>query len=105
MARISKTFRKPGGVFDSVAYSDDFGKVWCWAENNAIITVKTCAEYGIPCDKAAQQAAYDKHLDEFVAAYRANWKPPSGEQLAEMRAAFGPGADVVDVVSGHRFKV
>lgn len=39
-----------------------------------------------------------------LAAYRRNWKPPSGEALAEMRAELGEGVEMVDVIAGRRFR-
>ena len=38
-------------------------------------------------------------------AYRRNWTPPTGEVLAEMRAEFGDGAEMIDVLSGKRFRL
>lgn len=40
-----------------------------------------------------------------IETYRRNWRPPTGEALAEMRAEFGEGAEVVDVIAGRRFRV
>jgi hypothetical protein len=38
---------------------------------------------------------------EAIAAYAANYRGPSVEEQLEARAAFGPGARVVNVFSGH----
>ena len=38
-------------------------------------------------------------------AYARNYKGPSEEELFEMRAAFGPGAKVVNVLTGHSYTV
>jgi len=43
--------------------------------------------------------------DRFFAEYRRNQGPPSDEEIFEMRAAFGPGATVVDVISGRTIKL
>ena len=37
----------------------------------------------------------------FLAAYRANPPQPSAEELFEMRAAFGPGTKIVNVITGQ----
>ena len=50
----------------------------------------------------ATRAARDKEVDEFIAEYRRNYKGPSEEELAEMRAAFGPGETVVNILTGER---
>ena len=38
----------------------------------------------------------------FLENYRKNYTGPSEEEKAEMRAAFGTGATVVDIISGER---
>ena len=89
----------------SDAYTEDGGKTWRWCSNNAVITVQTCKEHDIPCDPVAQEAAYQDHLDKFLASYRANQPAePSAEEKFEMRAAFGPNADVVDVITGRKWR-
>lgn len=49
----------------------------------------------------ATQIKRDAQESEFIAQYKANAKPPSEEELAEMRSVWGPGATVVDVISGE----
>jgi hypothetical protein len=50
----------------------------------------------------AQRKIEDRRAIE---AYRKNYKGPSQEDMFEMRAAFGPGAQVVNVLTGHRYTV
>ena len=40
-----------------------------------------------------------------LAQYRANYTGPSDEEVAEMRAAFGEGETVVDVITGKTIKL
>ena len=40
---------------------------------------------------------------EAIAQYRKNYRGPSEEDLFEMRAAFGAGATVVDVLTGREY--
>lgn len=56
---------------------------------------------------AAQQAAYDTNTAAFLREYRARMANhvPSAEELFEMRAAFGPGATVVNVVTGQEYRL
>jgi len=42
---------------------------------------------------------------QFLANYRANYRGPSEEERFEARAAFGPGARVVNVITGHEYVV
>jgi hypothetical protein len=51
-----------------------------------------------------QEAAYAAYCEEFAAAYHAMRPEPSGEEAFEMRAAFGPGVEVVDVFTGRRHR-
>lgn len=80
------------------------GDVLRWKSNDAVVPPSVLRDYFLEIP-AAQQASYDKETDEFLAEYRRNARPPSEEQLFEMRAAFGPGATVVDVITGQRIKL
>lgn len=51
--------------------------------------------------KAARAAEVKADIDE----YRRTRRPPSAEELAEMRAAFGAGAVVVDALTGEKIKL
>lgn len=53
----------------------------------------------------ATRAAREAEVEAELAEYRANYRDPSAEELAEMRAAFGPGATVVDVITGKKIKL
>jgi hypothetical protein len=58
-------------------------------------------------DYAASEIAKEADDDRFIAAYRERMRNhvPSAEELFEMRAAFGAGATVVNVITGQRTKV
>ena len=51
-------------------------------------------------DRNATAAAREIEVEESLAAYRANWKGYSAEEMNEMRAAFGPGTTVVNFLTG-----
>ena len=53
-------------------------------------------------DVAATNAAREAEVAKELESYRANKKPHTAEELAEMRAAFGPGTMVVDVLTGEK---
>lgn len=56
-------------------------------------------------DPALHASAYDRGLRNFYEEYtRAQPPVPSPEEQYEIRAAFGPDAVVVDVISGRRFR-
>ena len=53
-------------------------------------------------DVAATNAARVAEVAKELESYRANKKPHTAEELAEMRAAFGPGTTVFDVLTGEK---
>lgn len=66
-------------------------------EQLAMITDKVSVE--------ATQAARDAEVEKSLETYRAARREPSVEELAEMRATFGAGATVVDVLTGKEIKL
>ena len=52
-------------------------------------------------DGPATQAACDAEVHASLEAYRAAKRPPTAEEIAEMRAAFGAGTKVVDFITGE----
>lgn len=54
---------------------------------------------------AATRAAREAEDAAFLAEYRARRSTPAPEELAEMRAAFGAGAEVVNVLTGEKIKL
>ncbi len=52
-------------------------------------------------DTKATKAARATEVERELAEYRASYKGPSAEERAEMRAAFGPGTKVVNVITGE----
>ena len=53
-------------------------------------------------DRSATEAARAAENAEFLEEYRRNRKPHSAEEIAEMRAAFGAGTAVVDIITGEK---
>lgn len=52
-------------------------------------------------NKSATEAARAAENAAFLEEYRRNRKPHSAEEIAEMKAAFGPGTKVVDIITGE----
>lgn len=76
-----------------------------WKNNGNYLMDDYCEvlEYaGYPFSREATKAARDAQVAEELAAYRANPPMMTDEDIAEMRAAFGSGTSVVDVISGQR---
>ena len=56
-------------------------------------------------DEEATAAARDEEVSQSLEAYRANAKPASEEEKNEMRAAFGKGQTVVNILTGERIRL
>lgn len=81
-----------------------------WVSNGSVPPadcVALAAHIGQPVDVAACTAARDAETRETIARYREAQKgrQPSGEELSEMRAAFGPGTTVVNALTGRRTRL
>jgi hypothetical protein len=79
-----------------------------WQSNGAVPPADCCAQWarlGLAFDLAKTTAARDTELAAFLAEYRRTATAPSAEQRAEMRAAFGPGTEVVNVITGRRTRL
>ena len=53
-------------------------------------------------DEEATKAARDEEVTRSLAEYRRNAKPASEEEISEMRAAFGEGQTIVNILTGER---
>jgi hypothetical protein len=99
-SRRVKTFVHPERTHCADAWTED-GLVWRWCSNDRPVPPDAAREYNIPVDQDAQGAAEKEYLDRVLADYRRADPTPDAEQLCEMRAAFGEGARVVDVITGR----
>ena len=54
-------------------------------------------------DTAATEAARAAEVAKELESYRASKRPHSAEETAEMRAAFGRGTKVTDILTGETF--
>ena len=53
----------------------------------------------------ATMAAREDEVSRSLAEYRRNARPVSAEELNEMRAAFGEGQTVVNILTGERYSL
>ena len=56
-------------------------------------------------DVEATKAAREAETDAFLESYRKANNRRSAEELSEMRAAFGTGTTVVDIITGERIRL
>lgn len=77
-----------------------------WSSNDHVVPSDVFKDMGMTCSESHQKI-YDDEQAKFIAEYRAAQKNyvPSAEELFEMRAAFGEGAEVVNVITGKKIKV
>lgn len=88
----------------------DVAGVGRWTTNNTVIPDESAAmliALGLAqgLDPEVTAAAREAETQAFLAAYRANPPQVTDEQRAEMRAAFGPGATVVNVITGTEIQL
>jgi hypothetical protein len=81
-----------------------------WKSNNQIPPkdILEFWEYScLPFNFEQSEIARDKETTRFLAEYRESMRNyvPSDEELFEMRAAFGPGETVVNVITGQVTKL
>ena len=76
-----------------------------WNSNNRCVPIDCLEKYNIPVNPFVQKIAIDKETNEFLAEYRKNPPVYDEETLCEMRATFGPGATVVNVITGKKIKL
>ena len=83
------------------AYIDANG-IRRWVSNDAIIPPFVYKDAAAVMPEA-DQAAYKAETAAFLTEYREQQRnrEPSAEELFEMRAAFGPGERVVNVITGR----
>lgn len=81
-----------------------------WTSNNRVMP-KDCREilshtaYRDLFSEDASRAAEEAETAAFLESYRKNYKGPSEEEKAEMRAAFGTGITVCDIITGERIRL
>jgi len=77
-----------------------------WISNGNPVPPSCFTDAGLPIPEA-QQVAQDAYTARVTAEYRAAREDRvlTAEEKSEMRAAFGDGATVVDVISGQKFTV
>lgn len=87
------------------------GGVPRWTSNNRVIPSWTVRDYFLAdlpgLDVQATMFAEQADNDKFVAEYRKAQRnrKPSGEEMFEMRAAFGRGTTVVNVLTGRKVRL
>ena len=81
-----------------------------WTSNNRVMP-RDCREilshtvYRDLYSEEASRAAEEAETATFLESYRKNCKGPGEEEKAEMRAAFGAGTTVVDIITGERIRL
>jgi hypothetical protein len=99
--RLAATLRDP-------AHATIVAGVIRWNSNDRVPpedVVALAAHIGLEIDTAACTAARDTETRQFLAEYRkARAGGPTAEERGEARAAFGPGVNLVDVITGHKWR-
>lgn len=90
--------------------NEEFGPVVRWNSNDRIPPKDVLKEFlslglidGVVLDNSI--LASSKELSKFLESYRSNYRGPSQEEILEARAEFGPGARIVNVITGTSYTV
>lgn len=81
-----------------------------WTSNNRVMP-KDCREilshtvYRDLFSEDASRVAEEDETAAFLESYRKNYKGSNEEEKAEMRAAFGTGTTVCDIITGERIRL
>lgn len=81
-----------------------------WKSNNRVMP-KDCREilshtvYRDLFSEEASRAAEDAETAAFLESYRKSYRGPGEEEKAEMRAAFGTGTTVCNIITGERIRL
>ena len=89
------------------AIVDENGAI-SWKSNGSYLPDDYCEklEYaGYPFSREATKAAREAQVAKELAEYRSNYRGPSASDLDEMRAAFGEGTTVVNVLTGQKVRL
>lgn len=104
---MTTDFRNPVWIREN-AWQDDSG-AWHWNSNDAVIPLDCLEEAGFDFDPAVQQNARDAELRDLVQRMREAEDRMTDEERAErdfeMRAAFGEGTTVVNVLTGRKINL
>lgn len=104
---VSKT--EHGSTFFSEVRMEN--GVYVWATNGRVPPNDAIVEYGIDklpdFNKELHDLIRKDQNNSFLSGYYESMKnhKPSAEELYEMRAAFGPGATVVNLITGKKTKI
>ena len=90
--------------------SDATGPVVRWSSNDRIPFEDMLQEFedaGWIDGQIYSNGVNQRVVEDRIAieAYRKNYKGPSEEEMLEMRAEFGAGAKIVNVLTGHEYTV
>jgi len=113
-----RKYENPGSTMDR----EDVERLLAWIEEGADFTggvmrwqsngqvppadvVAFAAHVGFNVDVEASRSARDEEFHRFAEQYRkARADGPSDEERCEARATHGPGVEMVDVISGQRWR-
>jgi hypothetical protein len=106
---VSKT--SYGSTFEAEVYFDSKTSVYRWVSNDRIPPKDAIVEYGIDqlpkYNGTLTSVMRDIEVKQAIEEYRAAMKDytPNDVTRAEMRNAFGEGAEVVNVITGKVIKL
>lgn len=117
MTDYIKAFKNPSDIYHGEAVrlsyrlrddtTIDGDGIMRWKSNNSVPPADCLAlavYIGLLIDEVNSGVVRDAEQRAFLAAYRANPPKLTEEDKFEMRAAFGKGATVVNVITGKKYR-
>lgn len=100
-----ETEKQKNKEWQKKAYKDDSG-IWRWKSNNRIPFTDMLKAWNLD-DETIHKCEKTRDIEDeaFLNEYKKTMENhvPSDEEMYEMRAAYGPGTTVVNVVTGKKF--
>ena len=91
---------------DEIRTNMNGGAFWNESGNYVPDHIIELLEYtDFPFSPEETRRAREAQQDIILENYRRNYQGPSEEELIEMRAAFGTGTTIVDVITGHEINL
>jgi hypothetical protein len=107
MSRMGRMFHEMSSMEKLREHAEMINGVWRWKSNGRVPFDDLLYEAGVsPAVREACRVARDRENAEAIEEYRRARKGrvPSQEELFEMRAAFGPDARIVNVLTGEKYR-
>jgi hypothetical protein len=89
-------------IKEETHFDEEFGSL-NWDSNDQPVPLGTLKDANM-LPPPGQAEAIEISAEKFLANYRKNYTGPSDEERFEARAALGPGHEIINVITGHKWR-